>query len=381
MKLRDMAPPATLKTPLGTIQALRGIAALLVVASHGAFVLGPLDSHPFLRNFLESGAIGVDLFFMISGFIMIYSTWGAGSGRDVLDFLIKRFCRIWPAYLAWTLAWLMIRDGGISGGPAVDIVKSIFFLPLSIISPPFYGYAALNVGWTLNYEIQFYLLFAASMLFGRARWWMLAGAFAVLLVLVPMVNGVAPALNPYRAAIFGSALADMATNPIILEFGFGVVVGWLYLRAPLTLPWRLSAIVMAIFSVVVVWQLSHHVGFGHGFTGWGITLAPLFVAAALFEKALRPRIARWLLWLGEISFSLYLSHKIVFFLCARFAPRFEMLRALPGGVLLAIYVTIALVVASLSTSLLEKRVSERLRAWALNRGPHSGLSRGVGSAR
>lgn len=350
------------------LQALRGLAALLVMLSHGSFVLGPLESHPLLRAFLESGAIGVDLFFMISGFIMIYSTWGAPTTWvDASGFLIKRLCRIWPVYAIWTLVWVVAREGSLAAGPPIDIVKSLVFLPLSIDYPPFYGYAALNVGWTLNYEILFYVLFAISMLFGRGRWAALAIIFASLLIVAPILVQALPTLRPYRIPIFGSALIDMMTNPIIAEFGFGVIVGWIYFRPKSRLPLMLSLGIMAIFASILIWQMASHFRYGHGFSGWGMTLAPLFFATIYIEKEIRPKTVRWLVWLGDVSFSLYLCHKIVFAVCARLVARTGVAAFAPGWLLLLIYAGIALVVAYVSTRALEKGLCEVLRRKVLKR--------------
>lgn len=360
--------PQITKAPLSLLQALRGLAALLVMLSHGSFVLGPLESHPILRAFLESGAIGVDLFFMISGFIMIYSTWGASTTWvDAGTFLIKRLCRIWPVYAIWTLVWVVAREGSLSAGPTIDIVKSLVFLPLSIDYPPFYGYAALNVGWTLNYEILFYVLFAISMLFGRGRWAALAVIFTFLLIVAPILAQVLPTLRPYRIPIFSSALIDMIANPIIAEFGFGVIAGWIYFRPKSRLPFMLSLGVMALFTSIVIWQMASHFRYGHGFSGWGLTLAPLFIATVYIQKEVRPEIVRWLVWLGDVSFSLYLCHKIVFALCARVVARTGTDAFVPGWIFLLIYAGIALLVAYVSTRALEKGLCEVLRRKVLQR--------------
>src|ERR1041384_8332317 len=93
---------------LDFIQALRGVAAMVVVLFHGRGVItGPAYLDLGDRLF-GCGAIGVDLFFVISGFIMVHATWKLdGSGRSVAQFLVKRLTRIWPVYVVATFAFLV----------------------------------------------------------------------------------------------------------------------------------------------------------------------------------------------------------------------------------------------------------------------------------
>ena len=99
---------------LDWIQVLRGIAALLVVLVHARYALLNTDSFPLAQQLFVPGAMGVDLFFLISGFIMCYSTAGSdGSVGAVARFAIKRFARVWPVYVAVTLVAIFVLNGGI----------------------------------------------------------------------------------------------------------------------------------------------------------------------------------------------------------------------------------------------------------------------------
>ena len=185
--------------PLLSIQYLRGLAALAVVAYHAC----QWSKIPF-----DIGSAGVDVFFVISGFIMWRTTSGAGVGP--LAFLKKRAIRIVPLY------WL-VTIGLVIGALAVpDRFKDIeptawhvfaslaFIQHLNPVGTPF---PILPVGWTLNYEAVFYLIFAAALLVPlRQR------AIAITLVL----SGMTLSGFLYPPAYI------MLLNPLLLEFAAGM---------------------------------------------------------------------------------------------------------------------------------------------------------------
>ena len=103
---------------LDFIQALRGIAALWVVLYHGSRFISPYGTGLGDLLFGPAGSMGVVLFFILSGFIMVHTTRNLQGGLwDALDFLIKRFARIWPVYAVVTLCYALVRLGGWGGEP------------------------------------------------------------------------------------------------------------------------------------------------------------------------------------------------------------------------------------------------------------------------
>ena len=176
-----------------SVQALRGIAALFVICQHICF--------------LQRGSFGVDLFFLISGFVVMLST-----ERSTEHFMGKRAVRILPLY--WSLT--VIIWGGVlmfpdlfenSEGTFMNLYKSLSFIPFSqdgAMQP------VVRVGWTINYEVQFYLLFMLSMQISwRFRALICSGMLAVLTVI-----GVLFPKLPVPLAFW--------TDSIILEFAFGM---------------------------------------------------------------------------------------------------------------------------------------------------------------
>ncbi|HDW3658556.1 TPA: acyltransferase, partial [Escherichia coli] len=116
---------------------------------------------PGTKEIFSNGVIGVDLFFIISGFVIYISY----KGDNALEFFTKRFFRVYiPAAIAIVMTTYI---AGINIFDNESFIKSMLFIPLQNINPPFYGYNILAVVWTLVYEMYFYFLFTIAILVSR----------------------------------------------------------------------------------------------------------------------------------------------------------------------------------------------------------------------
>jgi exopolysaccharide production protein ExoZ len=204
---------------LYSIQYLRAVAALTVVIAH-AF-LHPLAEPTRAINLMRMGSLGVILFFVISGFIMVYIT---GPGRmDGLQFMLRRLERIVPLYWAVTLlvsALALIAPSLLHNTEFTlpHIVTSLLFIPYrrenGEIAP------MMMLGWTLNYEMFFYLVIAFTAGLDATRRVAVVTLFFLVLTLVGIGIGT-DATIPY-----------FYTRPIILSFCIGMWIGWVWLRQP-----------------------------------------------------------------------------------------------------------------------------------------------------
>ena len=305
---------------LASIQFLRAIAVMLVVYMHS------LDLQPHARQqgflFLAGfGAVGVDIFFVISGFII---TWSAGryQGRhDAGKFLYHRFRRLIPVYWLATLLFLIVqvryilRPGAAGLHSIPFIIKTIFLLPLADKSSfilPF-----LSVAWTLSFEWLFYLLFFAGILFSKKRMELFLCGWIGLLVLAGIL------LQPPDARL------NLLTNPILLEFALGALICGCYTRFCVC-P---SMATLLLWSGVAGFAYGIIFGFGHigvmanivnsrlsipRFLYWGIPSA-LLVAGCLFLEKNRRGIFIWdsrlFALIGNASYSIYLTHLSIYGLC------------------------------------------------------------------
>jgi exopolysaccharide production protein ExoZ len=280
-----------------TIQYLRGIAAILVLVSHA--LLYPLVEENVVSARL--GWLGVVLFFVISGFIMVAVT-GEGS-FSARDFLRRRLIRIVPLYWAATL---------LAGGLALfapHIFKSTVFdwgqLIQSMLFVPFFNagsggiHPIYKLGWTLNYEMFFYVCFALLAFLGalqRVVW--LTVAFAALAVLGWLATP-------------QSAIGEFYTNFMPLAFCAGAWLGLLTLRGQVA---KVSGALVAAVAMLGLLGLAEGFGVnldgiahdGLAFVGFALFATALVLLAIRLEPQL-PRIPVLEL-LGDASYSIYLAH-------------------------------------------------------------------------
>ncbi|MCT7295437.1 acyltransferase [Ralstonia sp. CHL-2022] len=220
---------------LRSIQVLRAVAAWLVVGHHVmALYFAPDEvSNPIGKFFAQYGALGVDLFFVVSGLVIYMSS----SARDVspLQFAYRRAIRVVPAYWLFTAiaAILLLIDPAFL--PATQftpelLVKSLLFLPMQ--NPSGSGpFPLLTVGWTLNCEMFFYCLFAISLFLpGKAR----LPALLTALWLAQM------------SAQRSQTILVFYSNPFLFDFVIGVMVGLAFeQRWPQRLPHTMAAVLIA----------------------------------------------------------------------------------------------------------------------------------------
>ena len=309
--------PGTVRTAgrerLDFVQWLRAFAALGVLGWHVAKEAhhgGLLRNEPVFA-FATTLQFGVDLFFIISGFIMVYVTANPNGGDSRWSgFMTRRLIRLVPAYWLFTAAAIAI----ILAVPdtvktqqigAVQIAASFLFIPWPDANGAMLP--ALGVGWTLNYEMLFYVLFAVALAISWARRLVLVLGMLVALVMVGFLSGL-----PATPAFW--------TRNIILEFGLGMMLGWLMINGRLATPWWLA--LAAGLLGVILWQVGclNWSAFAPDRRGYilGPAAALIFIgvsAVPVLDTGLGARLSRWLLVTGDASYVLYLSHMFVIRLC------------------------------------------------------------------
>jgi exopolysaccharide production protein ExoZ len=296
------------KNTILSLQFSRGLAAILVVIAHaidssGNFGSSCIGSFKYFQNF---GAIGVDIFFVISGAIMVIIT----SKGDISPgkFLLKRCIRVLPLYWAVSAFCLVLSYSGYwpSVKPAA-ILQTITVVPFFKA-----GYNAghiLFLGWTLSFEFYFYIVFALALLINRKN----PFAVLVILLLLPIIAG-------YTVQGFTDERLHFFTNPIILEFLAGCCCGYLYISR-FHIP-KLIAYLMVIAGVALM-ILSIFNGFGYisemNYTWdgslsmqrvirWGVPSALFVTGLVLLEKNKAFSANRFFVICGDISYATYLSH-------------------------------------------------------------------------
>jgi exopolysaccharide production protein ExoZ len=282
-----------------SIQFLRFVAATLVVFNHAIAPLQKLFPNletNDIKYLCDFGASGVHIFFVISGFVMVYTSFPSlRADFSSSIFVTRRFTRIYPIY--WLCALLYISFRHISGAESVvDFVGAFFLIP---------GYSSLIIGpaWTLAYEVYFYLCFAIFMTMGLARGLTAMAAFFVCsIALGSLLN--TQWLNGIHPAFF------VLTNTLLLEFMFGALIAYGLLLG--FKPSR-SICVLLLVTAIAAFAAGLVVGYHRGPTVlmWGVPSALLIGSLAFLEQHETGFLVKKFAFLGDSSYSLYLLHVLI----------------------------------------------------------------------
>lgn len=336
-------PPPALR--LQNIQALRGIAALLVAFSHLLIIERKYSSDQVLSQWTELGMVGVDLFFVISGFIMVHVAWSFRRGFGAVgEFLFARATRIYPLY--WFVSFLTlgvwfwrpeIVFSSLGGAP--DFLKSFLLIPDN--RPPF-----LAIGWTLIHEMFFYLIFALALVFKTKFMlpflclWAIALGFGIM-------NGLHD-LSPFLEILF---------NPLSYEFLLGAFAAWILkmYHGPLAKIALTLGVITSITCLVLAFD--RHGGmpatFADRATLFSVPCALIVYGLSAIEvhgKILSKALSK----LGDWSYSLYLTHILSLSLFGRVWKKIEQPGIVDNIIVLSLMPIFAIFIAWLCYRLVEK---------------------------
>lgn len=278
------------RNELRSIQFLRFIAATIVVFGHSTGAIP--NSVASVQKFIGLGASGVSIFFVISGFVMFHTSFGEHRRAfSAKEFLTRRIARIYPIYMLYCALYLSFYQ--LFGEPqrlsGAEIGGSLLLLPgysSSIIGP----------GWTLSFEMYFYICFAIFMSIG-----MRAG-------LVSMTIFFVAAIALRAVVIANDPVVHLLTNPLLIEFLLGAWIAY-FIKA---VPKMSSALGYIAVSIALV---GFTVGIYFGYTRWPALLVWGFPSGFLIGGLVileRNNTATWIVRklapLGDSSYSLYLLH-------------------------------------------------------------------------
>lgn len=274
------------------IGSLRGVAALLVLVHHSLLLPMEMATRSGWRpsqSLADFGAIGVDVFFVLSGFLMVHIS----SGRDrnmngSADFLARRLIRIWPMYAIATIAvfapvayvWALSGEAPFDASPGRWL--SLVFWPSlnqdGALQP------ILSVGWTLNYEFLFFLCFASALLIKRVP--LLVSLSCIILALMALGH-----------TLPRGPIAQFLSNSIMLEFAIGAALASAHRQGIRLFPWSLLAALFIFLPDGPRWLV------------WG---GPALAAVSwAIDRPDRQKANGFLAAIGNASYSLYLFHLFV----------------------------------------------------------------------
>ncbi|MFF9057536.1 acyltransferase family protein [Streptomyces sp. NPDC014882] len=352
------AAPAPARREAGRLRALDGlrlVAALMVAVYHyagrGGYVTeawgtSPKHQFPTLHAFAAYGCLGVQVFFVISGFVICMSGWG----RSLTSFFASRASRLMPAY--WVAVLLVTAVFALPPVVYEAVSPSDALLNMTLLQQPLGADRVLGVCWTLWVEIRFYALFALCVV--------LPGANRRRVVMFCAVWTLAAAV----AQAAHQPLLDLVLMPEYAPFFIGGIGLYLVHRDRRDAhAWGIVAVSFLIgqhYAVSELWNASDPDAFAHRTTTGivGVVAFGFVAVAAIALGHLRWANWRWLTVAGALTYPFYLVHEHLGWVVIHALHR---TLGLPAGVTFALTVTAMLALAWLMNRFVEKPLTPRLR--------------------
>lgn len=314
------------KHKINSLQVFRGFAALAVVIHHAALrtdaFIGSIPNVP--KMFFTSGYLGVDFFFVLSGFIIMYAHSGDAPVWSALrGYAVKRLVRIFPAYLPVSIA-LLVLYAAMPNFSATDD-RNISMLS-SLLLMPADGPPALSVAWTLVHELMFYAVF---MLFYVSRCWLALGLVVWMVVII--------VVNLY---MIPTGWLRYPFSLLNIEFMMGVLIAWIVQHRdwPVRSSW--GAVIGLIAVILALILIDHDNATSYLRLVFAAGLAIIIFSVAVIEQNISLRWSAWLLLMGNASYSIYLIHNPLLSATQRMAGHIGMSwpAAMTFGVLMSLLV-------------------------------------------
>jgi exopolysaccharide production protein ExoZ len=328
------------KKNLSSLQLFRGLAAVLVILHHTTTILKLSTGKEFLLGIFEPfGSHGVDFFFVLSGFIILYAHYNDIGKANLGLYFKKRFVRIYPLY--WIIViplipMLFLFPAIGAQGNETDlsvIINSVLLIPNE--TPPFLG-----VAWTLTHEIKFYLIFGLSIILLKPKY-----SFPLILIwsLISLAQ-FAKVVNFndgfYLKFIFSG---------YNLEFILGMIAAYLFINYKPRFNWVI-VIVGAIGFILAGINGELKIMPIDSVITYGLSAFLLILGSARLDSESKVKIPKVFLYLGEASYSIYLTHYPVIVVL------FKVFTVIGLGESILLYVIplIALIVGCLFHTIIEK---------------------------
>ena len=333
---------------LQTIQAGRGLAAVCVVLFHLSITMGDAryGGNKVFGDWTFRGNLGVDFFFVLSGFIIMNSHHlDIGRSDRLAHYAYNRFTRLFPIYWLYTAAFcalVALGFGTVTGLPAsiADWLSAIFLIRLTELKAP------LGVAWTLFHEIAFYGLFAI-LIFNRAAG---IALFALWLVVIAVLFQYPPTDNPTPFQTYFAAYN--------LDFLIGIGAWYMLRRASAATCIVAGSVGLALLIGTLALEFS---GTRPMWTGlaYGIAFGGIMAGLTRWESDRGGASLPILKQLGDASYTLYLIHVPVIGVMLKVAVKLGLVSRLPGA---AVYLAVLLGVL-LTSYAAHVQVEKRLQRW------------------
>jgi len=332
------------------IQALRGVAVISVVFFHiFSLELKYGGINTILPSFFQFGMFGVDLFFVISGFVIYSISRGKfKSPANSLRFIYHRIARIYPVYWIYTLLVLsvfIIKPSLVNSyqGNQIDLISSFLLLPSQTLP-------LVIVGWTLVHEMYFYIIFCLIIFFIDEK--KLLGVLFVWIAVVVSINLLLESNNPWIKVI---------SHPMTLEFIAGCLLGLLFFNIDLGLS-RKKLIYITIISFLIsltAYMIFRNLTNSIEPAAWWRTLifgipAVLIIFSMIYAEKCNFYLSSFLISIGNASYSIYLTHVLTLSAFGHFWSMFAADGIIDNIIMIPVSFALVLLTGFISYTYLEK---------------------------
>jgi len=348
-----MTQSSTPHKKLNLLQVYRGLAAVLVVMFHVTNESAESFNQVAFFNLFKAGWSGIDYFFVLSGFIMVYVHRSAIGKKDQLkSFLVKRAVRIYPIYWIITLTVLcfFLVIPGFANNQDLNFGNVI----LSLLLIPQNDKPILDVGWTLTYEIYFYLLFSIAIWLKPKHSRVLISGWLLVTILHYRKIVKFPQYLFFLKTVFG----DMN-----LEFVLGCLAAYIVIKYNNKIGkyrWILFGIANLGYVILVMLTAWRNIE-SDRVTTFGVLAALLIIAATSIDLKDSPKIPALLIFLGDASYSIFLTHSPVISASTKILEKANLGKYYDGFFAPALLAVFAVVFGCIFYSLIEKPLTVFLR--------------------
>lgn len=277
---------------LYSLQALRGVAALLVLLFHLTLNLESVASINFLNGFFEFGNSGVEIFFVLSGFIISYTSHTLIATGRIKEYIFKRLVRVYPIY--WVVITFFFIPAIFLGLHSGYITSFFNLLSTYLLFPK---HLMINgVSWSLSYEVYFYALFALLII---SRKFLFVFYFIFSIVILQILGFL---------TFSDDLLSKFFFSPYVLLFFMGMIVFYLFDKKLFSPNPRvcLIGITLCVSAFLLYAQNFHQLPFSSLF--YGLITAFLIFFSTNLEIAGNAKVPHLFVLLGDASYVLYLIH-------------------------------------------------------------------------
>lgn len=303
---------------LQALDGWRGLACLIVAVHHL-----PVPHALYHQSWLQNGAPMLELFFLISGFVIshVFAEM-AQTPRGAAAFIVRVLGRLWPIHVVMLMALVLLafvrsvfaEHGGFSEQMTLEALGAQLLLIQTWVG---LGLSWNYPAWTLSAELVAYLLFALLMLITRSRAGRIAGASAILILAATVFLGELGPRDHYNVISIARAVTGFFIGFLLREVWCGARLRSAWIATPLE--------ICAVIGVV--WAMSARLDGAMYFLNYAIFGFTVVVFAN--DRGVVSRLMTWppLQWLGKVSFSIYMVHGVIvlylvqaFWAAERFLP-------------------------------------------------------------